>query len=126
MAVRSPGDALTAELLPAFHDLLSQAAIIELNLEFVSKRVDGEDKSALDDAHVSTERLVRIIRTMEAIVTKASSRAVANHAAARHESDRAEGVGIVSLCRSVLGDGRCEALPPTSGAPRKASSSGRR
>jgi hypothetical protein len=49
-----------AQVLRDCHDILGAAAVIIVNLEFVSQGAEGETLAALEDARASVEKIVEL------------------------------------------------------------------
>ena len=70
--VGQPVDLPRAEIARGCHDLITQAAIVAMNLEFLYQCLEGERRAAVDDVRVAMQRITEIARTLQCLVETAS------------------------------------------------------
>lgn len=71
-AVLPVGRSLEVQLQRGCHDLLSQAAIVAMNLEFIGRRVDDEGKAAMEDVRLAMQRIVEIAQAISHVAETAA------------------------------------------------------
>jgi hypothetical protein len=60
VSVKPSASAPAVEVLRGCHDILGAAAVIVVNLEYVSQGAEGDNRAALEDARTSVEKIVEL------------------------------------------------------------------
>ncbi len=63
-----------ADVMHGCHQILSAVNILVVNLEWVSDRVEGETKTAVDEARASLDRIVDIARAIGRLHERSAQR----------------------------------------------------